>query len=341
VLTILSVGYPFAAVGPSSVGGAEQIMSLVEAAIARAGHRSVVLAAQGSSCAGSLVELSLPEGLIDSEKRGRALARYRESLDGIVERYGVDVVHMHGVDFASYLPAEGPAVLATLHLPISFYSSDIFTLKRARTFYNCVSASQSADCEVSSVRMCVVPNGIDVRSFPFRATKDGFVVALGRICPEKGFHLALDAARRAGLDMVLAGEVFPYDEHERYFAREIVPRLDDRRRFVGPVAGRAKRELLGRARCLVVPSVVAETSSLVVMEAFACGTPVVARPVGALAHLVRDGETGFLVDGVEELAEAFHRTPRIDPWVCRRVAEERFSAEAMTKSYLELYERVA
>ena len=88
-------------------------------------------------------------------------------------------------------------------------------------------------------------------------------------CPEKGYHLALDAAHLAGMALLLAGEVFPYPEHQRYFHEEIGPRLDSTRRFIGPVGGQRKRGLLQRAQCLIVPSLVAETSSLVAMEALA------------------------------------------------------------------------
>jgi glycosyltransferase involved in cell wall biosynthesis len=187
----------------------------------------------------------------------------------------------------------------------------------------------------------IVPNGISLESFPFFTKKQDFVLALGRICPEKGFHLALDAARRAGVDLVLAGAVFAYAEHQRYFETEIVPRLDERRRFIGPVSGEAKRELLGRARCLVVPSLVAETSSLVAMEALACGTPVVARRIGALSEIVTEGTTGIFADDIASMAAAFDRVADIDPRTCRRAAEERFSAECMVNRYLALYEGLA
>ena len=103
-------------------------------------------------------------------------------------------------------------------------------------------------------------------------------MALGRICPEKGYHIALDAAARAGVPMVLAGEVFRYPAHEQYFRDEIAPRLDASRRFIGPVGLHRKRRLLSEARCLLAPSLAPETSSLVAMEALACGTPVIAFP---------------------------------------------------------------
>jgi glycosyltransferase involved in cell wall biosynthesis len=168
------------------------------------------------------------------------------------------------------------------------------------------------------------------------------VVALGRICPEKGFHLALDAAIEAGTPLLLAGEIFRYQAHERYFWEEIQPRLNgSTRRFLGPVGVARKRRLLAGARCLLVPSLVPETSSLVSMEALACGTPVVAFPSGALAEIVDHGRTGFLVKDFREMAEAIRAVGTIDPEECRRAARERFSSKRMLERYLEMYRQFA
>jgi glycosyltransferase involved in cell wall biosynthesis len=166
-------------------------------------------------------------------------------------------------------------------------------------------------------------------------------VALGRICPEKGFHLALDAARRARVPLLLAGSVFPYPEHRRYFEEEIRPRLDGQRRWIGPVAGAAKRRLLAAARCLLAPSLAPETSSLVAREALAAGTPVVALRAGALAETVEPGRTGVLVDHPEGLADAIDEARRLDPEECRGVARARFPVRRMLDQYLDAYRRLA
>jgi glycosyltransferase involved in cell wall biosynthesis len=164
---------------------------------------------------------------------------------------------------------------------------------------------------------------------------------LGRICPEKGFHLALDAARKAKIPLKLAGALFPYQLHRKYFEQEIRPRLDYQREFLGPADFTTKCNLLASAKCLVVSSVVAETSSLVAMEALACGTPVVAFRVGALPDVVEDGKTGFIVSNVQEMAAAMRRVDSIDPEVCRKTARLRFSSNRMTAEYLQLYKRLA
>ena len=137
--------------------------------------------------------------------------------------------------------------------------------------------------------------------------------------------------------------MFPYPDHQRYFRQEIVPRLGARgegARFLGPLGLARKRRLLAAARCLVVPSRIAETSSLVTMEALASGTPVVAFRAGALPDIVEPGRTGLLVSDRQEMARALRNVAAIDPALCRRAAERRFSSAAMIAAYFALYRQL-
>jgi glycosyltransferase involved in cell wall biosynthesis len=134
--------------------------------------------------------------------------------------------------------------------------------------------------------------------------------------------------------------VYGYDAHQRYFREEIRPRCDRRKRFIGAAGLRRKRRLLTSARCLLVPSLAPETSSLVAMEAAMCGTPTVAFRSGALPEIVEDGVTGFLVGDVKEMAEAIGKCDGIDRAQCREVAVSRFSEQQTAASYLRMYERL-
>ena len=205
---------------------------------------------------------------------------------------------------------------------------------------NCVSWSQHRTCPPSPLLLDPIPNGVEVDRLANGLPKRNYALALGRICPEKSFHFALDAARLSGTSLLLAGQIFPYDSHLEYFASEIKPRLDRQRRFLGPVGFTRKNRLLAQATCLVIPSTVSETSSLVAMEAMACGTPVIAFRAGALPEIVDHGRTGFIVDDVDQMASALGEVGVLDPEECRRAARSRFSAHTMSSSYLHLYERM-
>jgi glycosyltransferase involved in cell wall biosynthesis len=340
-LTVLNVAFPFAPVGRDSVGGAEQVLSQLDEALVRTGQRSVVVARMGSSPAGTLVATRRTTGVITEAVRARAYVEHRRAIERALRRWPVDVVHMHGIDFHAYLPPAGPPVLVTLHLPPDWYPPAIFGLERPRTFLHCVSASQRARCPSGARLLAEVPNGVPLDALAARHAKRRFALALGRICPEKGFHIALDAARRAGVPLLVAGETFPYEAHEAYFTQEIAPRLDRARRFIGPIGLARKRRLLTAARCVLIPSLAPETSSLVAMEALACGTPVIAFRSGALPEIVEHGRTGFIVSDEQEMAEAIQTAAALEPEVCRAAARERFSLARTIERYFALYQELA
>jgi len=341
-LRILSVAYPLAPVGPDAVGGAEQILTLLDRALVRHGHESVVIACEGSRVEGTLLSAPLPQGPLDEAARASAHENYRHLIRQALEHWRFDVVHMHALDFHSYLPPAGPPVMVTLHLPPDWYPKHIFRLDRPDSWVHCVSEAQQRACPPSANLLPYIENGVPVECFHLVTRKRNFVLALGRICPEKGFHLALDAAVQARIPLLLAGEVFEYLAHKEYFCKELLPRLDGASsRFIGPAGFAPKRRLLATARCLLAPSLVPETSSLVAMEALACGTPVIAFPSGALPEIVEHGRTGFIVQDAGEMAEAIRAVDAINPVECRRAAEDRFSAARMIGEYLARFEALA
>jgi len=249
---------------------------------------------------------------------------------------------MHGIDFDRYLPPEGVPVLATLHLPPAWYGPDALAPKRRGTYLVCVSDSQRRSCPCPAGNLGVIKNGVPVGKYMKKFVKRNFALMLGRICPEKGVHLGMAAARAAGIPLAIAGTVFPYPEHLAYFRDVVRPGLDGKRcRFLGAVGGAGKIRLLGEAGCLLAPSLAPETSSLSAMEAIASGTPVVAFPSGALPEIVDEGRTGFLVADTKEMAEAIRAAGSLDSDLCRETARRRFSSERMTGEYFALYRRIA
>ncbi len=341
MLTIVSVAYPLAPVSGDAIGGAEQILAALDRALVEHGHRSLVIACAGSEVRGELIAIPAPGDHIDTASHWAAHAACREAIAGVLAREQVDLVHLHGVDFYRYVPRPPTPVLATLHLPLASYPVDALEHVRPGMFLHGVSHAQTQRFPRPAAMLPPIANGVDLEVLRPVARPGRDAVVLGRICREKGQHLALDAAIRADVSLVLAGKVFGFAEHERYHAEEIVPRLDDRRRFIGPVGGARKTQLIAEAGCLIVPSVIEETSSLVAMEALACGTPVIAFRRGALAELVDHGVTGWLVDSVGELAVALREVDRLDRARCRAVAEARCARDRMCREYLARYQLLA
>jgi glycosyltransferase involved in cell wall biosynthesis len=339
-LTVLSVAFPLAPVGPDAVGGAEQVLSALDHALAAAGHRSIVLAAGGSVTAGEFVQgVRIGEDLGESY-RHFAHETTRRKIEDILFNTQVDLIHFHGVDFNKYFVTLGRPAVVTLHLPPLWYPPEIFQWQKPDLQYVAVSEHQRAHCPPGPIPLECIPNGVD-GSYCSPHARRNFALCLGRICPEKGYHLALEAAKLAETPLLLAGHVFGYAAHQAYFKMQILPCLDRQRKFIGPAGLQRKRRLLSAARCLVVPSLAPETSSLVAMEAMACGTPVIAFNAGAIGEIVEHGKTGYIVQDKLEMAEAIRMAHCIDPEACRRRAREHFSIQRMAADYLRLWQRAA
>jgi glycosyltransferase involved in cell wall biosynthesis len=256
-LSILSVAFPFAAVGPDAVGGAEQVLAALDEALVARGHRSIVVAPAGSVVRGELVALPTLPPPRNERDWTIASTHVRRALAHVLARRRVDALHVHAYGFEHFLPAEGPPVLVTLHLPVSWYPPRALAPARPGVAFNCVSHAQKRLAPALGDAP-LVPNGVAAHRFLCRRRKFPFALALGRICPEKGFHLAIAAATAARMPLVLAGRVFGYTSHEAYFRDHIAPTLGRACRFIGPAAFGRKRRLLAAARCLLVPSLVPE-----------------------------------------------------------------------------------
>ena len=336
-LSVLSVAYPLLPVNVDSTGGAEQILALLERSLAQRGHRSLVVAAEGSAVCGELIATPAAKGEMTEEVRREAREAHRLTIRKVLEKYEVDLIHFHGLDFYTYLPEASVPKLATLHLPLDWYPAEIFQLSGIQ--FNCVSQMQARSVP-DQKQVFVVPNGINTEKFRADGAHTGPLFWLGRICPEKGVHLALEVAHQLNLPLTVAGPVYAFRDHETYFREQVEPLLDHHRRWIGAVNLKQKISLLAQARALLVPSLAAETSSLVAMEAISSGTPVIAFRSGALPEVVENGATGFIVDGQDQMAEAIGRLDEISPMTCRARAMVRFSMERMTAEYLELYRKL-
>lgn len=336
-MRILEVAYPLFPVSSESAGGAEQILWLLDRGLVQRGHESIAVAARGSQVNGRLVETAAATGEITENARREAQQVHLDCIERAAAEYCVDAIHLHGLDFYTYLPAGPRAKLATLHLPVAWYPERIFELTDVQLC--CVSQSQAATVG-DGVQLPVVENGIDLSQYAMSGARGNYLLWLGRVCPEKGTDIALRVARRLNLPLLAAGPVHPFADHETYFEERVKPLLDEMRRYVGAAGLEQKKKLLAEARCVLIPSLAAETGSLVAMEALASGTPVIAYRSGALPEIVEHGATGFIVDSEEEMAEAVRRIGEISPERCQRAARARFDARRMVNDYIKLYEQL-
>ncbi len=340
-LTVLNVPFPFAPVTADPVGGAEQVVAALDRELVARGHRSVVIAHRDSEVCGELIALPSAPHVFNDFARAQVHRDLRTVLSGVLAGEHVDVVHLHGSDFDAYPPPGNVPALATLHLPLAWYAQSALHPRRPETWLQPVSAHQARGAPDGIALLPPIENGVAENPSALRERRRGFALAIGRICPEKGFHDAIDAANSAQVPLLIAGQVFGWLEHRAYFEEFIRPRLNAWVRYIGALTGARKRRLLAQARCVLIPSRAPETSSLVAMEALAAGTPVLAYRSGALSDIVEHGVTGFLVEDAYAMADAIARCDEIDPATCVRRARERFPLARTLDAYLDLYRRLA
>ena len=256
-----------------------------------------------------------------------------------LEALELDLVHDHTLAGPLLARSRGIPTLATLHGPSVGENGEYFALL-GRTI-DLVAISHVQRRQGPRLNWVgTVHNAIDVPTFPFRSDKESDVLWIGRFSPEKGAHLAIDAARRAGRRIILAGKLNEEPEHA-FFDREVRPRLGPDAEYIGEADAALKRELFARSSCLVFPIQWDEPFGMVMAEAMACGTPVVATRRGSVPEVVDDGRTGIIVDALDDLPSAIVRAAELDPADCRAHAAAQFDLPVMAAAYERVYRRVA
>ena len=346
-LRILYVAYPLLPVSKNSAGGAEQVLCTLEREMHARGHDTTVAACDGSRVAGTLFATGSAADAPDQfERRSAQQTEALLAWLGSAEAPNFDLIHDMSGDFWQHAHGLRTPVLATLHLPRSLYTKVDFARVPERVSFNCVSHSQMSEFSDLPRMLGVAPNGIAIDRFPQELVpreKREYLLWLGRICEEKGIHTALDVAYAAGEKLIIAGAVYPFLYHQKYFAREIIPRLKRAGRhakYVQSPTFTEKVDLIRNARLLLITSEVNETSSLVAMEAAACGTPVLGLRRGALPEVVAEGVTGTLVNEAKEINGMLEVACNISSAQCRAYAENHYSVRRMSGSYGEMYRHI-
>ena len=333
---VAPVWYP---VPPKGYGGIEMVVALIADGFVDSGHDVTLFASGGSQTKAELVTpMAEPP---DPRLLGSAWYDAFHAFSAYVHAGEFDVVHDHAGIVGPVLGAllDGhPPVVHTIHGPWTTESRLLYRLLHERIHLVAISNAQRADnADVSYA--ATVYNGIDVSRYPFREEKGDYLVYIGRANPDKGPAVAIAVARRAGqpLKMILKR----HEPAERaYFEEAIAPLLGEDVELFETVSHELKVDLLGRAKAMVFPIQWPEPFGLVMIEAMACGTPVVTTPWGAAPEVVADGVTGYLRDDFADLVAAVEWTADLAPANCRAWVEDRFSAATMVTRYLDLFDRV-
>jgi glycosyltransferase involved in cell wall biosynthesis len=332
---IALIAPPWYTIPPSGYGGIEWVVALLADGLSERGHQVTLFAAPGSRTKARLVSP------LDEEPPRDAIG------DPWYEASHVVSVYEHGEEFDILHDHTGPVgvsvgalsdspTIHTLHGPFTRQAHMLYSRVARRHWFVAISESQRSFAPSNLRWAGVVYNGLLMDRYPFREDKDDFLFFLGRADEEKAPHLAIEAARRAGRRLVLCATT--KNPRERtYWARHVEPILGDDVEVHGEVSHEQKVDLLSRAAALLFPIQWAEPFGLVMTEAMACGTPVLAFDSGSVPEVVADGETGFIVSSVEELAAAVDRVGDLDPHAMRARVEERFSADAMVAGYERAY----
>ncbi|MEV7009884.1 glycosyltransferase family 4 protein [Streptosporangium sp. NPDC051022] len=336
-MRIVMIAPPWYGVPPQGYGGIEAMLAELVAGLSRRGHDITLI---GAGPAGTPAHFLTTYDLPPSERVGESMPEVLHAAKAYTMALDIeaDIVHDHSLAGPLTAAARPVPTVVTCHGPVNGELGEYYRTLGVAVSVVGISESQrriAPDLNWAGV----IHNAVETASFPFREHKDDWVLWLGRFNEDKGAHLAIDVARAAGRRILLAGKLTEPLEHA-YFERKIKPRLGPDAEYLGEADTARKRELLAAARCLLFPILWEEPFGMVMIEAMACGTPVVALGRGAVPEVVVDGVTGFVRDRAEELPEAVEAAGALDPHACRSHVAGNFDVEVMTTGYEGVYRRV-
>lgn len=336
-LRVAMVAPPWFDIPPQAYGGIESMIADLATGLIERGHEVTIIGAGHNGTPARFLrtlDAPRPEQLGEPFPEVLHIAKAARLLADL----DVDVVHDHTLSGPLLaIGRKGPTVV-TMHGPSDGELADYYRALGDAVSLVAISNAQRARApDLNWAGM--VYNGIRVADYPFQERKDDFLLFVGRFTPAKGPHLAIDAARAAGWRLLLAGKLNEPPEHE-YFDAEIAPRLGPDVRYVGEADADGKRRLFANAACLLFPIQWEEPFGLVMVEAMACGTPVVALEAGSVPEVIAEGRTGVVCAEPAELPDAIERAVRLNPADCREHVARNFDLDVMAAGYEEVYRRL-
>jgi glycosyltransferase involved in cell wall biosynthesis len=318
---------------PRQYGAWETVASnITEGLVARGWDVTLFASRDSVTCA--RLHAVVDKGYEEDSTVDPKVAEYLHISEAFEHAAEFDLLHSH-YDFMAltYSRLIRTPVLTTIH---GFSSPKIMPIyhKYGDGYFVSVSDSDRAS---GLNYLATVYNGIDLSLYPLQDSGGQDLIFLGRIHPDKGVHLAVEVARLSGMRLIIAGIV----QDEAYFREQIQPHLDDEKiLYIGPVDVKGKNELFARARALLHLNTIPERFGLVLVEANAAGVPVIAMDLGSCREVIKDGETGFLVDNVAEAVRSLGRIPEIDRRACRSRVRQHFSIDTMVEGYERVYSTI-
>jgi glycosyltransferase involved in cell wall biosynthesis len=336
-MRVAIIAPPWVAVPPLAYGGTEAVIDGLARALQSAGHDVLLFATGDSTC-------PVRSSWVFPAAVGVHAARPAAELHHVVNAYDwiageADVVHDHTLAGPVYAQRFATLpVVTTNHGPFDSELGDYYRAIASRVPIIAISRHQASTADRTPVA-AVIHHGVDVARFPDGDGDGGYALFLGRMSPDKGVHTAIAVARAAGVPLKIACKMQEPAE-QVYFRAVVAPLLGGDVEFVGEVGGDQKLDLLAGARCLLNPIAWHEPFGMVMIEAMACGTPVIATPMGAVNEIVDDGVTGLVRATLGDLALAVVAAGELDRLACRQVAAARFSIARMAEEHVQLYEAV-
>ena len=324
-------------VPPRTYGGTERVVSYLTEALVDAGHDVTLYASGDSQTRAKLVPV-VEEGLRLASERRDPLANHVLLMDRVLrdaEHY--DIIHFH-TDYLHFPLVRALSIphVTTLHGRLDL--PDLSPLYQAYSDLPVISISNDQRRPLPQAGwLATVYNGLPADLYRPGTGDGGYLAFLGRISPEKGIERALSIAKRAGLTLRVAAKVDAVDRE--YYEKVMAPQMDHPLiEFIGEIGEAEKGDFLGNARALVFPIDWPEPFGLVMIEAMACGTPVIAWRQGSVPEVIEEGRSGFIVHSIEAAVSALQRLDEIDRRECRRAFEERFTAARMADDYVAAYQ---
>jgi glycosyltransferase involved in cell wall biosynthesis len=338
-MRIAQVAPLYESVPPKYYGGTERIVSYLTEELVRQGHEVTLFASGDSATRARLVAPCRQSLRLDTQCVDQ-IAHHTLLLEQVLQRIDeFDVVHFH-IDYLHFPLLRRCAVahVTTLHGRLDI--PDIFHLFREFRNMPVISISNAQRQPLPWMNwQDTVYHALPRDLYRFHAEPGSYLAFLGRISPEKGIARAIEIARGAGIPLKVAAKVSCQDRE--YFEQAVRPLFDDPLvEFIGEIGDDRKNEFLGKARALLFPIDWPEPFGIVMIEAMACGTPVIAWPMGSVPEVMEHGRTGFIVSSLKEALSAVQRVTEFNRRRCRDTFEQRFTVARLAKDYLRVYERL-